>query len=63
MLKVLIGEDGKPRSVKVAKSSGYVRLDEAAISAIQKTRFKPPTLNGQPVAGYAQIPLTFELEN
>jgi periplasmic protein TonB len=63
LLKVLIGEDGKPRAIKVSKSSGYVRLDEAAINAIQKTRFKPPTSDGQPVSGYAQIPLTFELEN
>jgi periplasmic protein TonB len=63
VLRVLIDEMGQPQSIKIHKSSGFVNLDKAAVTAIQKARFKPPTLDGQPTAGYAQIPLTFELEN
>jgi protein TonB len=53
---------GAPRSVQVAQSSGYPRLDEAALAAVQKARFKPTTENGQPVEGWALIPIDFELE-
>lgn len=53
---------GAPRSVQVSQSSGHARLDEAALSAVQKARFKPYTDNGQPVEGWALIPIDFELE-
>jgi protein TonB len=49
--------------VQVSQSSGHARLDEAAIAAVQKARFKPALENGQPLSGWALIPLTFDLEN
>ena len=53
---------GAPQSVQISKSSSHARLDEAAIAAVQKARFKPHTENGQPVEGWALIPINFELE-
>lgn len=53
---------GAPRSVQVDKSSGFPRLDQAAIAAVQRARFKPYTENGRPIEGWALIPFNFELE-
>lgn len=53
---------GASRHVAVEKSSGFSRLDQAALAAVQRARFKPYTENGQPVEGWALIPINFELE-
>lgn len=53
---------GASRNVAVEKSSGFSRLDQAAVAAVQRARFKPYTENGQPVEGWALIPINFELE-
>jgi protein TonB len=53
---------GAPRSVQVDKSSAHPRLDEAALAAVRKARFKPYTENGRPVEGWALVPIEFELE-
>jgi periplasmic protein TonB len=60
--RVYVDEMGMPKLVQISKSSGYPRLDEAGVRAVQKARFKPYTENGQPTAGWALIPLNFELE-
>ena len=63
MVRVLIGAaGGAPVSVQISQSSGHTRLDEAAIAAVQKARFKPPTDMGQSVQGWALIPIDFDLE-
>ena len=55
-------EGGAPRSVQVERSSGHPRLDQAALSAVQLARFRPYAEKGQPVEGWALIPIRFELE-
>jgi len=62
MVRVYIDEAGMPRQVHVEQSSGHARLDEAAVAGVRKARFKPYTENGRPVAGWARIPVPFELE-
>ena len=62
MVRVYIDEAGLPRSVQISQSSGHLRLDEAAVAAVQKARFKPYTENGQPTAGWAYTPIDFDLE-
>lgn len=62
IVRAYIDTTGVPRQVQVDKSSGHARLDEAAIAAVQKSRLKPHTENGQPVEGWARIPINFELE-
>lgn len=62
VIRVYIDEAGSAKQAQVNRSSGHQRLDDAALAAVQKARFKPYTENGQPVAGWAFIPLEFELE-
>ena len=62
LIRVFIDEAGLAKNVQVNRSSGHPRLDDAALSAIQKARFKPYMENGQAVSGWAFIPLEFELE-
>jgi protein TonB len=62
VVRVLIDETGLPRSVQLAQSSGFKRLDDAALAAVRRARFHPYTENGRPLSGWASIPLVFELE-
>lgn len=55
-------EGGAPRRVQVQTSSGHTRLDQAALAAVQGARFRPYLERGQPVEGWALIPIRFELE-
>ena len=62
MLRIFIDEAGRVREAQVSRTSGHPRLDDAAMAAVQKARFKPPSENGQAVSGYAQVPVDFQLE-
>jgi len=62
MVRVFIDIAGMPRNVQISTSSGVARLDDAALAAVQKARFKPYTENGQPTAGWTYVPINFELE-
>jgi periplasmic protein TonB len=62
VVRVYVDEAGLPRSVQLAQSSGFARLDEAALAGVQRARFKPYSENGVPTAGWARIPIPFELE-
>jgi periplasmic protein TonB len=62
ILRAFADEAGLPHQVQVERSSGFVRLDEAAMAAVRKTRFKPYTEYGKPVAGWVRMPFPFELE-
>jgi TonB family protein len=46
---VLVQEDGKVAETKIISSSGYPRLDHAALGvALEAWTFEPARLNGQP---------------
>ena len=62
VIRVFIDEAGVAHTTQLNKSSGFSRLDDAALAAVQKARFKPYTENGRPVSGWAYIPIEFELE-
>lgn len=61
LLRVLINDKGLPAQVEVEKSSGYSRLDEAAVVAMRGARFKPYTERGVALAVWAPAPIVFEL--
>jgi protein TonB len=61
VLRVLIDEVGLPREVQVETSSGYPRLDEAAIAAVRRARFVPHSEGGRARAAVARVPIRFEL--
>jgi protein TonB len=63
VLHVAVSPEGMPTSVTVARSSGHDILDEAALSRVRQCRFLPATQNGNPVAGTADLPFNFRLED
>ncbi len=62
VLRVELSETGHVAAAKVQSSSGYARLDEAALAAVRAWRCTPPTRNGQPVRAVALQPFNFVLQ-
>ncbi|MBI5333167.1 MAG: energy transducer TonB [Burkholderiales bacterium] len=60
MLRVLIDERGQPREVTVQKSSGFARLDQAAVEAMRRARFQPYSENGVALPVWAPAEIKFE---
>ncbi len=57
-----VGADGACLSARVERSSGFPRLDAAALDAVRQSRFEPATLDGEPVASEETLEIAFELE-
>jgi TonB family protein len=60
VLSLIVGADGVPRDIKVARSVG-LGLDEKAIETVKTWKFDPGTKDGKPVATYATIEVAFHL--
>ena len=60
VLSLIVGPDGKPRDVKVARSLG-LGLDEKAIEAVNQWKFDPAQKDGRPVAVAINVEVTFRL--
>jgi protein TonB len=63
LLKVLVTAKGGPGQVEVENSSGYKRLDEAAINAVQNWRFIPARKGAEALSAYVLVPVKFSLDN
>ena len=61
-LRVLINIDGSPQRAEIAISSGYDRLDQAAIAAVMRWRFVPGKRGGVPEAMSFNVPINWVLE-
>ncbi len=61
IVRVLISAQGSVVSMSVRNSSGYPRLDAAALDAVRSAHFKPYTENGIAHAAMADIPFDFVL--
>ena len=60
LLMIVVGTDGKPYNVKVQQSLG-MGLDEKAIEAVSRWKFRPATFNGQPVATQIAVEVNLRL--
>jgi TonB family protein len=60
LLLVVVGKDGRTHDIRVGQSLG-MGLDEKAIEAVNRWRFRPGTLNGQPVATQIAVQVDFHL--
>jgi TonB family protein len=61
LLDVRIGKDGTVQGLKTV--SGEPLLAEAAMTAVRQWRFKPRSVNGEPVEMQTQVTLNFRLPN
>lgn len=62
LLKVLVNASGLPATVDIAKSSGYERLDQAALQAVKSWKFEPARKGGVALSAYAMVPVSFVLD-
>ncbi len=60
VLWVVVGADGLPHEVRVARAMG-MDFDEAAVKAVRKWRFEPARLNGQPVPVQINVEVNFRI--
>jgi TonB family protein len=60
LLRVVIDEKGFPREIGVTRPLG-LGLDEKAMEAVRRWRFKPATKDGKPVAMEAVVEVNFRL--
>lgn len=63
LLKVLVSEHGEAAEVALDTSSGFERLDQAAIEAVKKWSFIPARRSNQPVSAYVLVPVKFSLNS
>ncbi|HTQ36757.1 MAG TPA: TonB family protein [Steroidobacteraceae bacterium] len=59
---VLIDADGRPREVRVERSSGYEQLDREGCDAVSHALFKPYRENGAARSAQAIVPVEFSLD-
>jgi len=59
LLLVKVTPQGLPESVLLERSSGYTRLDEAALAAVKRWRFVPARRGKDPMAASVLVPIDF----
>ena len=62
ILEVYVLENGRAGDVRVKQSSGFPKLDDAAVREVKRSwRLTPGTENGKPVPMWGQFAVTFKL--
>ncbi len=62
VLRIELDEDGNVAAVHIAESSGFARLDGAAVEAVRNWRCNPARRDGQAVRAVALQPFKFVLQ-
>jgi protein TonB len=62
ILRVRVLANGTADTVEVLKTSGRKLLDDAAIATVQRWQFAPSTRGGEPIDGFATVPIEFKLD-
>ena len=60
MLALEVDSEGRPRNIRVIRSLG-MGLDERAMDAVARWRFKPGVYNGRPVSAPVSVEVSFRL--
>ena len=61
-VRVLIGMDGQPQRAEIARSSGFERLDQAAMATVMRWRYVPGKRGGVAEAMWFNVPINWVLE-
>ena len=62
IVRVLIGADGTPKNAELRQSSGFERLDQAALNTVLKWRYVPGKRAGVAEDMWFNVPINFVLE-
>ena len=62
VVRVLIGADGMPQKAELRQSSGFERLDQAALATVLKWRYVPGKRAGVAEDMWFNVPISFVLE-
>lgn len=62
VVRVLIGTDGLAQKVEIRQSSGFERLDEAALKSVKNWRYVPGKRAGVVQAMWFSVPINYVLE-
>ena len=63
VLEVIINAEGHPDDISIQTSSGFAPLDQSAVTAVRKWRFRPASLGSIKVKSRVMIPVRFRLDN
>lgn len=62
LLYVLVDAQGLPTRIELKLSSGFDRLDEVALSTVQRWKFVPGKRNGVAESMWVEVPIEFRLQ-
>lgn len=63
-LNILVNPDGSVARLEIARSSGYLRLDESAVKTVQSSwKFEPARQAGKPISAWVIVPIQFTLRS
>lgn len=61
LLRIRVSAQGQAEAVDLQRSSGYTRLDEAALQAVRAWRFVPARRGDEAVPAWVVVPIEFTL--
>jgi protein TonB len=62
-IELRVGPDGRVREARVQRSSGFPRLDAAALEEARRVwRLQPATFDGSPVEAWHAVRVSFRLD-
>ena len=61
LLRVSVGVDGLPRAIVIHTTSGFERLDNAALETVRHWKFIPARVGGDAVEAWVIVPISFHL--
>ena len=61
-IRVFVSAEGLPQKIELSQSSGYDRLDQAALASVPKWRFVPGKRGGVPEGMWFVVPIPFIIE-
>jgi len=63
LLRVFVAADGSPAQVEVHHSSGFARLDAAALETVRRWRFAPARRGEERIGAWVVVPISFSLRS